>query len=94
MAWGVIMSQMDMLETGFWTYLSHFCSQVFQNHILIEATRYTPLFGTAVCTSGSDFLKKMAYNTFFVVSVRLAILGLYACFRVVAVMVPKHNPNS
>ena len=28
-----------------------------------------------------EFLEKMAYNNFFAVSVRLAILGILACFR-------------
>ena len=30
---------------------------------------------------GPKFLKKMAYNAFFAVSVRIAIFGLFACFR-------------
>ena len=72
---------MDMLETGFWTYFSYFCSQLFQNHILIEATRHTLTFLKALCMSGPEILKKMAYNTFFAVNVCLAILGLLGMFQ-------------
>ena len=53
-----------MLQTGFWM---PFCLQIFQNHILIEATRYTLPFGAAIYMSGSEFLKKTAYNTLFAV---------------------------
>ena len=63
---------MDMVETGFLTYFSHFdlVRTFFQNHILIDATRHTP-FRTAICIESLKIT---------VVNVRLAILGLFACF--------------
>ena len=53
----------------------------FQHHILIKLPDTLLPFGTAICTSGSEFLKKTACNTFFAVIVHLAILELLTCFR-------------
>ena len=71
-----------MLETGFWTYFSHFCSYFIQNHILIEVTRHIPTFWNSSLHGWlRNVLKKMAYNTFLAVSVRLVILRLLVCLR-------------
>ena len=41
-----------------------FVCNFFRTTFLIEATRHTPIFGSAICMSGPEFLKKMVYNTF------------------------------
>ena len=51
---------------------------------LLQKLPNTPLpFRTAICTSCPEFLKKMAYNAFFAISVHLAILGLLSvpCYQ-------------
>ena len=37
----------------------YFCSQFFQNHILKRSYQTSQPFGTAICMSGPEFLKKM-----------------------------------
>ena len=57
----------------FFFFFLHF----FQNHSLIEATRQHLPFWNSNFMCGPEFLKKIAYNGAFAVSVRLAM----ACFR-------------
>lgn len=53
-----------------------------KQHIIIEAFNgHTLPVGTSSCMIGLLFLKKIAYETFFAVSVRLAILDLLAILK-------------
>ena len=101
---------MDMLKTVFLTVFFFFFFFFFLFYFIfvrkffritvVYKFLYTLLrFGTAICMSGQEFLKKIAYNTFFAVNVRLAILGLLhvlepiSCYQLSA-LAHKNGPMS